>query len=257
MKFKLNLKLALVIAMFSMISFGQDKPFEDKLGGMKIVEKARLTHGGEKLDAIKTLKIVGKTENSDGSLKYTIKIFMDFKRNLTRYEEWEKGKLKTASQFEKKLGKYSGWYFFSPGIEIVKEEDVSKVRSWSAVFCNIFNLRNENLKNYQVVKSKTIFESNPSSSVTAVIKDQTPIMDIANWIINKDGQLVGDTFTVSGSKLRQVLCTKFERVSGILFPSECISGENLPEFSDFFQLTSVEVNPQINAKEWKPPIPIK
>ncbi len=248
--FKKLILISLVVGLSS-INFGQNL-FEDKLGGMKIAEKARLVHGGKKLDSLKTLKIIGKTSNGD-KLNYDVKILFDIPNNLTRYEEWAKGKLITVSQFKKEGTEYKGWYFFKTDSEQVKTQDVAMVRSWSAVFSNILNLRKENLTKVKIVNSYSIFEKNPSAKITAVINENQPDMDIYNWIFDKNNRMIGDSFSVSQTKLKQILCSDFRKINGILFPTSCLSGEDLPMFSVIFDLKTAIVNPTFSKKDWITP----
>jgi hypothetical protein len=241
--------LASVICIFSGAIFAQET-LEDKLSGMKIADKARIIHGGKKLDSLKTLKITGKTSSINLNANYDVVILFDVANGITRYEEWSKGKLVTASQFTKVEGEYKGWYFFKDDYEEVKPADISKVRSWPAVYTNVLNLRKDTLNSVKVISSQKVFPPQTSTRVIAVYNEKQPDMDVINWIFDENNRLIGDSFSITKSKLKQILCTKFVKSGGILFPSSCISGETIINDSVSFELKAIHVNPKLSKKVW-------
>jgi hypothetical protein len=198
----------------------------------RMLKLANLAHGGDKLDALKTIRLTGK------ALGFDITILVDATNQKVRNEFRKKDKLILVEQLDGKDSWQWGDNLKSP-LTNEKRNELKK-----SLMTGLFALQSNAIKSGSYQTADLNLKGNLKSLLALIDGEKY------GMIFDADNRLAAELSSENGV-LQTTYSSDYRNVSGIMIPFK--SKVTLGEKSIEVKFSAVEVNPYFSEKDWNVP----
>jgi hypothetical protein len=200
--------------------------------GKVLLLKANATHGGDKLNTLKTVRLTG----SVSGLK--VIELIDISGSKVRVEVWKNGKPVSVQQAEGN----TGWQWNDGNRSELPVNGVAEVKS--VLYIGVLGLRKSLLNQMQVIKTQKV----PNNNIYTIAYKLNGNDYL--FAVNDQNQLIAYGYQV-GSKASSSVVSDLRPVQGITIPFHENSTSGQQKLS--IQYDNVDINPAFDAKSWAVP----
>ncbi|WPU91249.1 hypothetical protein SNE25_18190 [Mucilaginibacter sabulilitoris] len=207
-------------------------PVTNNTDGMALLLRANNTHGGAKLNNVKTARLTATIMG----IKAVELIDLDNSR--IRVELWKNGKLSSVEQTEGD----NGWQWINGSKTMLPADKVASDKS--TLYSNVLGLRKAALDKMQILNT----QKTPNNNIYTVECK----LDGNNYVfaVNDQNQLVAFGYRIGG-KTSTSLLSDMRQVQGISIPFHEVSTSGTQKLT--IQYDNMEVNPVFDASNWTVP----
>lgn len=200
--------------------------------GKSLLLKANNTHGGSKLDAVKTAKVTAT------AMDVKVVELIDAVHNKIRIELWKNGKLSSVQQTEGN----NGWLWNNGNKTILPKDKVTEAQS--ILYTGMLGLRKQVLDKMQI--------ANTQKMKNASMYTIECTLDGNNYIFAVDDQnrLAAYGYKIAG-KISFSLLSDLRPVQGLIIPFHEVSTSGSQKLA--IQYDNFEINPTLDAQAWAIP----
>lgn len=200
--------------------------------GKALLLKANMAHGGDKLNALKTVRLTG----SVSGLK--VVELIDLQSSKVRVEVWKNGKPVSVQQTEGD----SGWQWSSGNKTDMPAGNVAGIKA--ALYTGVLGLRKSQLDQMQVVNIQKVPNSN-AYAIACKLNGSDYV-----FAVNDKNQLMAYGYKIGG-KASSSMVSDLRPVQGITIPFREASTSGEQKLDIMYD--NMDVNPVFNAQNWAVP----
>jgi hypothetical protein len=200
--------------------------------GKTLLLKANATHGGDKLNTLKTARLTG----SVSGLK--VVELIDIPNNKVRVEIWKNGKPVSVQQTEGN----TGWQWNSGNKSDLPANSVAEVKT--ALYTGVIGLRKSLLDQMQIINTQKI-PNNNMYTVQCKLNGNEYV-----FAINDQNQLMAYGYKV-GEKTLFSMLSDLRSVQGITIPYHEATTSGQQKLN--IQYDNMDVNPVLDQQSWAVP----
>lgn len=201
--------------------------------GKSLLLRANNTHGGDKLNNIKTI-CFNATVQGVKAIE-----LIDLVNSRVRLELWQGDKLISVDQTEGN----AGWHWASGSKTALTADKAASISS--SLYGNILGLRKATLDKMQIVKTEQISNNN-GYTITCTLNGNNYV-----YAVNGQNQLIAFGYQVSKQTSFSIL-SDLRTVQGIVIPFHEKTKTEQQKLD--LQYDALEINPQLNDQRWAVPV---